>query len=831
MLFKIYIKAFLEFLENPEAIIKDDPERVENIKGVFERRRATLEKLMELSDYKKITAEFKYIADQEIAILGDSKIKQGNIFIRTWDDVFATVETANAASFLQGPFTKWVENRTRQVLREIVTAPATQPASASNTALIEEYRKRVDGLWETQVEANLGKAIPEDSPILKNTRQKFDARGEALPFYGVTTFTTWVEEGSELFMKLVELKGNIKSELEGNGLGGKFRFVNEKTYHITLYDLIWQGDGENKADVDKKIEGHAIVKRVADAFNSTTADLEPTFEIKGPVMFYNGGILMLRAYPKATEDLAVLEKLRSSLENTTGIRFPFQFTAHITLGYLVKGLTAEEYGKLVDILRKYQTKYGELTARKAELLYFNNLEDFRPKPGYPVYSFKDGSVTMSKSKEALASNEGLSYILQEAIKGDKDAYLAIKNMNPNYVIAHFESGLAGTIDNLPEDLFGYGFGYDIRGNAMEIPGGFIGMTPANLYAIGKMLAIKYCSPGDRFLVTCDMRLHTPILRYAVVLGAASVGAQVDFSEEALSSGAHNVYSAENPKGYKVQVQMSGSHGVFQKNGAKIKADIGDNRLDPVYAQELVSLYTDRQNILIKAETRNTKDAQIQEITGIEDVIADMHDRSLPETDKNEILIIDARAGGGGGLTAKLLAKRGYEVIDTDEVLGILGQAADMTVLLGDGNNIAKILSILDSNWQSGKHKIVFMLNMHPDPLMRRGIWDPSKPEAMVPTLTLVKAINSSLREGMPQAIGGVFDGDADRVGAVKENGEDIPAFEMTIPYYQRFLLDPQNKSAVIEMISSGGEPLWLACDVRANSKLNLTLLKLDKLIK
>ena len=55
-------------------------------------------------------------------------------------------------------------------------------------------------------------------------------------------------------MKLVELKGNIKSELEGNGLGGKFRFVNEKTYHITLYDLIWQGDGENKADVDKKIE-------------------------------------------------------------------------------------------------------------------------------------------------------------------------------------------------------------------------------------------------------------------------------------------------------------------------------------------------------------------------------------------------------------------------------------------------------------------------------------------------------------------------------------------------------------------------------------------------
>lgn len=432
----------------------------------------------------------------------------------------------------------------------------------------------------------------------------------------------------------------------------------------------------------------------------------------------------------------------------------------------------------------------------------------------------------SKGNTKLAGDEDL-----EAIKGNKDAYVAIKNMNPNDIIAYFlEAGLADTITNLPEDLFGRGYGYDIRGNALEIKGGIIDMTLGNIYAIGKLLALKYLKPGDKFLVTGDTRMHTPILRYAMALGAASVGADVDFSEEALSTGAHNVYSAENPKGYKAQVQVSGSHGVFQKNGAKIKIDLGNNRLDPVYGEELAAVYTGRQDIIAGANARNIKNAKVREVSGIEDAIVDMYDRSLPSTEKDEILVIDARAGGGGSLASKLLAKRGYEIIDVDEVFGILGQSADMRNLLSDQNNVAKILNILNEKWDSGKRKIAFMLNVHPDALMGRGIWDPSKPEAMIPAVTLINSINVNLREGMPQAIGGVLDGDADRIGAIKENGEDIPAFEMTIPYYERFLLDPQNKAAIIEM-ARYGEKLWLACDVRANSKLKRTLAKLDNSIK
>jgi len=448
---------------------------------------------------------------------------------------------------------------------------------------------------------------------------------------------------------------------------------------------------------------------------------------------------------------------------------------------------------------------------------------------YPgEYEIGPDGVLINKT---LASNEGIAANIQAAVKGDKDAYLAIKNANPSEVIAYFEAGLAGTITNLPEDLFGRGYGYDIRGNALEIKGGIIDITPENLYAIGKLLALKYLKPGDGFLVTGDIRLHTPILRYAMALGAASVGAAVDFSEEALSSGAHNAYSAENPIGYKAQVQLSGSHGVFQKNGAKIKVNLGNNRLDPVYGEELAALYAEKQELMAKARARNVIDAKVNEVSGIEKAIVDMYDGSLPFTEKDEILIIDTRAGGGGSLASKLFAKRVYEVIDIDEVFGILGQPADMRNLLSDQNNINKILRILNEKWNSGKRKIVFMLNAHPDPLMGRGIWDPSKPEAMVPTVTLIKAINANLREGMPQAIGGVYDGDADRVGAVKENGEDIPAFEMTIPYYQRFLLDASNKAAIIAMVKAGGEPLWLACDVRANSKLNRTINKLNRLIK
>ena len=440
-----------------------------------------------------------------------------------------------------------------------------------------------------------------------------------------------------------------------------------------------------------------------------------------------------------------------------------------------------------------------------------------------VDNFDDVAEIVSDSNASMFLN------LRAAVNGDENAYNTIKSLPVGEAIEYFEKDVNKTVENIPEDLFGFGFGYDIRGNAMTGIKGDVNLTPKNLYAIGKLLGLKYAKEGDSALVTGDGRLHTPIFRYCLALGASSVGVNVDFSEDTLTTGAHNVYAAENPGNYSFQIQISGSHGVYQKNGAKMKVDFGSGNLDPLFGEDLAEMYRSRLDILNEADKREGI-GKVNEIKGVEDAVVEMYDKTLPKMIKDEILVIDTRTGNAGPINQKFLNKRGFAVIDVDEVLGVKGVPdADIVTLIQ--KNPKKILDRLQKEWKKGNRQIAFMLNMHPDPYMRRGIWDPLKPEALIPTKTLINLINSNLMGEMPKAVGGVYDGDADRFTTVKENGEDVPAFEMTIPYYQRFLLDPQNKAAIIEMVKAGGEPLWLALDVRANSKLERTLDKVNKILQ
>ncbi|MFH1783165.1 MAG: 6-phosphofructokinase [Candidatus Omnitrophota bacterium] len=391
-------------------------------------------------------------------------------------------------------------------------------------------------------------------------------------------------------------------------------------------------------------------------------------------------------------------------------------------------------------------------------------------------------------------------LLQAAIDGNQEAYLEIKDMPASQLMAYFEERLPETTKDLPEDLFGFGFGYDIRGNAQQIKGGIVNMTPENFYLIGKLLGSQYAEVGDNVLVTGDGRYHAPILRYCLVLGYASAGVNAEFSEEVLTTGAHNVFSAENTGKYKHQVQISGSHGVPQKNGIKIKVDFGKGFLDPLYGKKLGDLYKNRDNI----REGDYKLGRIDEIEGIQETVVEMYDKTIPQFTKNEILVIDSRAGAGGPFAEKFFSKRDFTIVDMDKI---------------DEQDI-DIADYVAGLWKKGDRNIAIMLNMYPDPGMGRGIWDPSKPEALVEAKGLINKLNTIRIEGMPKAIAAVFDGDADRVTVIRENGDPVPSFEMTLPFYQRFLLDPKNKSAIINMVNTGGEPIWLACDVRSNNKLS-----------
>lgn len=404
--------------------------------------------------------------------------------------------------------------------------------------------------------------------------------------------------------------------------------------------------------------------------------------------------------------------------------------------------------------------------------------------------------------------------LDRAVHGDENAYKTIVDMPREKLIEYLETFVKDGLDKLPEGLFGFGKGYDIRGNAWPITGGIVDITPLNVYIIGKLLGTYYAEAGDKMLVTGDIRIHTPILKFMLALGASSVGVNAEYAPDFLTTGAHNLLSTDNEGNYKVMVQVSGSHGVPQKTGLKIKTFLGKKDvsgrmiLEPLYTERLEGLYwKDKAKGVRQTDLRKEAEAgSVKEIAGLAEDVVNTLDKTLPPTEKDEIVVIDPRAGAAGPIILKLLKKRGFFVIDMDYI------------------DKKELISEIGAIWnapgrENGKFRAAVMLNAKPDGNMGRGIWDPSNPEALKDAIELVNLINSNLLEGMPKAFGAVFDGDADRITGILEDGTGVPAFEMTLPYYQRFLLDESNQEVMVRLSKSGFGPVRVVCDVRANSKL------------
>ncbi|MFH2137916.1 MAG: hypothetical protein ABII88_05355 [Candidatus Omnitrophota bacterium] len=369
----------------------------------------------------------------------------------------------------------------------------------------------------------------------------------------------------------------------------------------------------------------------------------------------------------------------------------------------------------------------------------------------------------------------LTSILPKAIIGEDEAYEQLKRLaltTPETLIEYFEAQLPEAIEAMTESMFGKGFGYDVRGNAWEVASGEVDLTPLSCYLIGKALATRYAEQGEGVEFTGDQRIHTPMLRLALSLGAQSAGAKLFFSDEIVGTGEHGILSGENPNNVKVMGQVSGSHGIPAKNGFKLKViDPKTGQLEPLYGKELANLYT-----LIKSGNLRTVESFIP-LTEQNDLIekaVDAYDKTLPQVSVDQPVVFDCRNSALTTVLKKIVEKRGL--------------------------------------------KNVFWLNDTPDGRMPGGIWDPSKPEALVACQNKVLEINAS-GQFKKKAIGFVFDGDGDRAAAILEDGRAVPSFEMTLPFYQRLFSDPINQEVMNTLINAGFDKIWAITDIRANSRL------------
>jgi len=326
-----------------------------------------------------------------------------------------------------------------------------------------------------------------------------------------------------------------------------------------------------------------------------------------------------------------------------------------------------------------------------------------------------------------------------------------------------------------KDIFG---GYDIRGVGDTSRGYPVALRPVDAYNIGRSIG-STMPEGSTFLVTADHRLSSPDLRKAFVDGLTDVGINVDFTKEAVPTGATSrKVLADN---YDGAIQVTGSHNPPDNNGGKITLKM-DTEGNPSTAADAVptalagdALKSHYQKIVNKEFRRNARKGKATEITGVVQEYADALDKILPKF-KNKFRVVVDAGNGLGTAVIPLLKKRGVQV---DE-----------------------LFTELDGTFPN-----------HPADPSKDHPTDKSK-SGVKYCQERVKELNSNLKEGETPWIGLTFDGDGDRSGIIDEKGNAIFPDVVLIPLYQRMIVE---NLAAIKKLNAKGHVTKLCLDVRASA--------------
>ncbi len=324
-------------------------------------------------------------------------------------------------------------------------------------------------------------------------------------------------------------------------------------------------------------------------------------------------------------------------------------------------------------------------------------------------------------------------------------------------------------------------GYDIRGDATQIPSGpKVNLTIEDAFLIGQALASLYTEKGQtpRVIVTSDHRPSSEDLKKGLAQGLASSGAKVTIQKSPTPTGATSWYILKRASEFDIAIQITGSHNPYYNNGFKITCkqnELAEPDINGIpqalYGQGLQDLY---QRILSGKIIRYSSPSEIQVI----DTVVEEYQENMSKyfqkvlqghngKFKNQFsMVLDA--GNGLGCTAIPIFKK----------LGI---------------EIQELFTDLQGTFPN-----------HPA--------DPSKPDGVRYAQDKIKELNKGREKQLWFAT--VFDGDGDRSGVIDEQGQGIFPERILVVFYTRLLLENEQG---FRLLSRLHEHVGLALDVRGTA--------------
>ncbi|TAG25730.1 MAG: DUF1868 domain-containing protein [Rhodobacterales bacterium] len=186
--------------------------------------------------------------------------------------------------------------------------------------------------------AGVATALPEA------VGQKFDAKGQVLPFPG-NTFLCHIPPDGPAHAALCA----ASAALQAGPLAGAFSFLPPASFHMTVFEGVTDAHRDD-ARWPEGLPADAALDEVTARFAAATAGLElPPAQAVRPVAILGGRTVAVTGLTAQAE--AALRAARAILADRTGIRRPdfATYGFHITLAYALRWLTEDEARAVHDL--------------------------------------------------------------------------------------------------------------------------------------------------------------------------------------------------------------------------------------------------------------------------------------------------------------------------------------------------------------------------------------------------------------------------------------------------------------------------------------------------
>ena len=211
---------------------------------------------------------------------------------------------------------------------------------------------------------------------LKGAENKFDNKGNALPFPGCTIISN-IPLNTDLSDQIISLQKKIKN------------FNPEKTYfylppssfHMTLFDCCnFNTKNTNywPSDIDPDMDYKDIAVELNKRIQNYIFPKEFNLKLK---MFFGGYSIILEPYSE--KDEKILRNCRDELSSLLKIKFENhqRYNFHITLAYILRELNQIEINNLIEFNKKlsldFSKKFPKITFTKPEMCTFEDMLEFK----------------------------------------------------------------------------------------------------------------------------------------------------------------------------------------------------------------------------------------------------------------------------------------------------------------------------------------------------------------------------------------------------------------------------------------------------------------------